>query len=89
MLSPFRPGEELFLYMAVSPASFSVALVREEDRVQKPIYYTSKALQGAEERYPLMEKLAFALVTIAHKLKPYFQYRSHTAMKGWHYEQLS
>ena len=30
----------------------------------------------AEERYPRMEKLAFALVTAAWKLKPYFQ--SHT-----------
>ena len=30
-------------------------------------------LQGVEERYPPTEKLAFALVTAAHKLKPYFQ----------------
>ena len=37
------------------------------------MYYTSRALRGAEERYPPMEKLAFALVTTAHKLKPYFQ----------------
>uniref|UniRef100_A0A2N9F3Z1 Uncharacterized protein n=1 Tax=Fagus sylvatica TaxID=28930 RepID=A0A2N9F3Z1_FAGSY len=28
---------------------------------------------GAEERYPPMEKLAFALVTAARKLRPYFQ----------------
>ena len=26
-----------------------------------------------EERYPRMEKLAFALITAARKLKPYFQ----------------
>ena len=37
------------------------------------MYYTSRALCGAEERYPPMEKLAFALVTAARKLKPYFQ----------------
>ena len=37
------------------------------------MYYTSRALRGAEERYPPMEKLAFTLVTTAHKLKPYFQ----------------
>ena len=30
-------------------------------------------LYGAKERYPSMEKLAFALVTAARKLKPYFQ----------------
>ena len=37
------------------------------------MYYASRALRSAEERYPPMEKLAFALVTVAHKLKPYFQ----------------
>ena len=37
------------------------------------VYYASQALCSAEERYPPMEKLAFALVTAARKLKPYFQ----------------
>ncbi|XP_065619152.1 uncharacterized protein LOC136063143 [Quercus suber] len=73
LLSPSQPGEELFLYLAVSPAAVSAALIREEEKVQKPVYYTSRALRGAEERYPPMEKLAFALVTAARKLKPYFQ----------------
>ena len=63
----------MFLYLAVSPAAISATLVREEEQVQKPIYYTSRALRGVVERYPPMEKLAFALVTTAHKLKLYFQ----------------
>ena len=46
--------------------------------MQKPIYYASRALRGAEERYSPMEKLAFALVTVACKLKPYFQ--AHTVV---------
>ncbi|XP_075670199.1 uncharacterized protein LOC142639961 [Castanea sativa] len=50
-----------------------MALVREEDKVQGPVYIISRALRGAEERYPQMEKLAFALVTTTRKLKPYFQ----------------
>uniref|UniRef100_A0A2N9G5B1 RNA-directed DNA polymerase n=1 Tax=Fagus sylvatica TaxID=28930 RepID=A0A2N9G5B1_FAGSY len=37
-----------------------------------------KALRGAEERYPPMEKLAFALITAARKLRPYFQ--AHTVV---------
>ena len=37
------------------------------------MYYSSQALYGIEERYPPMEKLAFTLVTVARKLKPYFQ----------------
>ena len=78
MLSPSKPGEELFLYLAVSPATVSAALVREEDKVQKLMYYISRALYGAEERYPPMEKLAFPLVTVTRKLKPYFQ--AHTVV---------
>ena len=38
-----------------------------------PVYYTSKAFQGAEERYSVMEKLALAFVIAARKLRPYFQ----------------
>ena len=72
LLSPSKPREELFLYLAVFSAAVSAVLVKEEDRVQKPEYYTSRALRGAKERYPLMEKLAFASVTTTQKLKPYF-----------------
>ena len=73
LLSPSKPGKELYLYIAVSQAAVSAALVREEEGTQRPVYFVSKAFRGAEERYPRMEKLAFALVTAARKLKPYFQ----------------
>lgn len=55
------------------PITISSALIREEEKIQMPVYYTSKALRGAEERYPPIKKLAFALVMAAHKLRPYFQ----------------
>ena len=42
------------------------------------MYYISRALHGAEERYPPMEKLVFALVIVARKLKPYIQ--AHTVV---------
>ena len=73
LLSPSKPGEELYLYIAVSQAAISATLVREEEGTQRPVYFVSKAFQGVEERYPQMEKLAFTLVTAAWKLKPYFQ----------------
>ena len=73
MLSPSKLGEELFFYLVVSSIAVSTTFVREEDRVQKPVYYLSRELRGAEERYPPMTKIAFALVTAAWKLKPYFQ----------------
>ena len=55
LLSPSQPKEELFLYLAVSSAAVSATLVREEDKVQKPVYYISRALRGTKERYPQME----------------------------------
>jgi len=73
LLSSSKPREELFLYLAVSPAAVSAALVKEKDRMQKAVYFTSRVLRGAKERYPQIEKLVFALVTAARKLKPYFQ----------------
>jgi len=76
--SPSKLGEELFLYLAISPVAVSATLIREEDKVQKPVYHVSWVLRGAEEWYPPMEKLAFALVIATRKLKPYFQ--AHTVI---------
>ena len=76
VLSKPKAGEPLFLYLAVTEDAASAVLVREEDQVQKPIYYISKRLLGAESRYPLMEKFAFCLITASRKLRPYFQSHS-------------
>ena len=51
----------------------SLGLICEELKIQKPVYYTSQAFQGAKARYPRIEKLAFALVIALRKLRPYFQ----------------
>ena len=72
LVSPTE-GELLTLYIVVSDFSTSVVLVRDKDRVQHPVYYCNRALRGADERYPRMEKLILALVTAARKLRPYFQ----------------
>ena len=64
LVSPTE-GELLTLYLAVSDFSTSAVLVRDKERVQHPVYYCSRALRGAEERYPRMEKLILALVTAA------------------------
>ena len=73
LLSPSIPREELYLYIVVSQAAASATLVRDEGGSQQPVYFMSMAFRGAEERYPRMEKLAFALITAARELKPYFQ----------------
>ena len=72
LVSPIE-GELLTLHLAISDFSTSAVLVRDKERVQHPVYYCSRALRGAEERYPRMEKLILALVTPARKLRPYFQ----------------
>ena len=72
LVSPSE-GEFLTLYLVVLDFSTSVALVIERDRMQQPIYYCSRALRGAEERYQKMEKVVLALVTTSKKVRPYFQ----------------
>ncbi|KAJ3698316.1 hypothetical protein LUZ61_002021 [Rhynchospora tenuis] len=69
-------GEPLFLYISTTDDAISAALVREEEGVQKPVYFISRILRDAESRYPMIEKSAFAVVTAARKLRPYFQAHS-------------
>ena len=57
LLSSSIPGEELYLYLVASPHAVSSTLIREEGRIQKPVYYTSRALREAERRYPMMALL--------------------------------
>ncbi|XP_062167005.1 uncharacterized protein LOC133873301 [Alnus glutinosa] len=63
----FTWSEELSL------SAVSSTLVRENAGIQKLVYFTSKALHGAEERYLRIEKLVFALIVLARRLRPYFQ----------------
>jgi len=73
LLSPSKGGENLYLYLAVSASAVSAALIREEGKKQLPVYYVSQAFQGAEFRYPRIEKIVFALIVASRKLRPYFQ----------------
>ncbi|KAK3037084.1 hypothetical protein RJ639_029926 [Escallonia herrerae] len=76
LLSKPLLGEDLFLYLSVKEVTVSVVLVREEDGVQKSIYYVSKVLQDVETRYPKIDKIALALIISVRRLRSYFQ--SHT-----------
>lgn len=72
ILSKPTLGEGFYLYLAVSDSATSSILIKEEDKVKKPIYYVSHALLDTETRYPYIEKIALALVVSARKLRPYF-----------------
>ena len=71
------PGAELQLYIATSSSAVSAALVEErmnEGTVkQLPIYFVSEALNGSKLLYSEMEKMAYAVVMAARKLRHYFQ----------------
>ena len=47
-------------------------MIGEEEEVQRPVYYTSQAFQGAEANYPRLEKIAFTMVVASKKLRHYF-----------------
>ena len=49
----------------------SAAIVREEGNIQQPIYFVSRILLDAETRYSLIEKITYAVIMAARKLKPY------------------
>ncbi|XP_068500838.1 uncharacterized protein [Phaseolus vulgaris] len=65
-------GVPLRLYFAVTERAISSVLVQEQDQVQNPIYFVSKALQGPETRYQSLEKAALAVVFSARRLRHYF-----------------
>nr|XP_023915020.1 uncharacterized protein LOC112026560 [Quercus suber] len=69
LLSPSKEGENLYLYLAVSSTAVSAALIGEENRKQLPVYYVSQAFQGAEFKYPKIEKITFALIVASPKLR--------------------
>ena len=52
-------------------------LIKEDDKVQKPVYYVSKVLIGAETKYLKIEKLVYTLMIAARKLLNYFQAHSY------------
>lgn len=66
-------GETLFVYLSASSIVVSSVVVREEKGIQLLVFFVSRILRDVETRYPPMEKLAFALVITAQKLRPYFQ----------------
>lgn len=65
LLSRAKPGETLYLYVAVSPHAVNSVLIPDNKGIQHPVYYTSRALRGPKIRYPRIEKVAFVVVIAA------------------------
>ncbi|CAL9000432.1 unnamed protein product, partial [Prunus brigantina] len=73
LLSTPEPGDTLMVYLSISATAVSSVLIQTKEGAEHPVHYVSKALQDAEARYSDIEKLAFALVVSARRLRPYFQ----------------
>ena len=51
----------------------SLVLIRDDNNLQKPVYYVSKSLHETEVRYLPLEKAILAVVHATRKLPHYFQ----------------
>ena len=69
-----KPEEDefLFTYIVVASHAVSLVLVRDENRVKRPIYYMSKSLHEVDIRYLPLEKAILAIVHATWKLPHYF-----------------
>ena len=56
ILSRPEKDEVLYLYLDVTSEAISAALIRETPKGQRPIYFTSIALQGPESKYHKLKK---------------------------------
>ena len=72
MSSP-EADEVLFAYIAVAPHAVSLVLIRDDNEVQRLVYYVSKSLHEAEVRYLPLKKAILAVVHATRKLPHYFQ----------------
>ncbi|KAM1376543.1 hypothetical protein ACFX2F_038268 [Malus domestica] len=48
LLSKPEVGEILIIYLSVSASAVTSVLIRNDDNVERPVYYASKSLQDAE-----------------------------------------
>jgi hypothetical protein len=73
-----QPAEELLLYISCTTHVVSTALVVERAEeghaypVQHPVYFISDVLGPSKKKYPQVQKLLYAVLLTAHKLRHYF-----------------
>ena len=72
MSSP-KADEVLYAYITVAHHAVSLVLIRDDNGLQKPVYYMSKSLHEAEVRYLPLEKAILVVVHATRKLPHYFQ----------------
>ena len=64
--------EVLYAYITVATHAVSLVLIREDNGLQRPVYYVSKSLHEVKIRYSPLEKAILAVVHASRKLPHYF-----------------
>lgn len=78
------------MYISTSPKTVAAVFVAEvEGKSQHPVYFFSHVLNGPEMRYPLIEKLTYAVLVSARKLRPYFDAHSTEVLTNFPLEKKS
>jgi hypothetical protein len=75
-LCPPEPKSPLLLYLSASNSAMSVILVQEKEEgkfKQIPVYFASEALSRSKLFYSELEKIAYAVIMAARKLRHYFE----------------
>ncbi|XP_042467184.1 uncharacterized protein LOC122050335 [Zingiber officinale] len=65
-------GEPLLIYLSSTEHAIGSALITEKGGKQQTMYFLSHMLKDAESHYTGLEKLAYALILAAWRLRPYF-----------------
>ena len=80
ILSKPKKEEVLYAYLAVTNYAIILVLVKNENGVQRLVYYVSKSLHKAKTSYLPLEKAVLAIVHATRKLPHYFQ--AYTVLHG-------
>jgi hypothetical protein len=76
-LCPPEPRSPLLLYVPTSNSEVSAILVQEKEEEGKlkqiPVYFASEALSVSKIFYSELEKIAYAVIMAARKLRHYFK----------------
>ena len=73
LLSKLEKKEVLYAYLVVTDYVVNLVLIRNENEVQRPVYYVNKFLHEAETCYLPLEKAVLAIIHAKRKLPHYFQ----------------